>query len=66
MIAQEETREFWLTSDFINQLCSESSKEDVTFQAHGREEKKKKTKKINQLSRQEENRKRETKKMHGK
>lgn len=48
--------EFWLTLDFINQLCSQSTKENVNFQAH-RGKGKMRIKKINQLSRKEGKRK---------
>lgn len=50
----------------INQLCNESMKENVNSQAHGGNKGKMRTKKTDQLSRREENRKKKAKKQHGK
>lgn len=54
LTAQKEAGEFWLTLDFINQLCSENTKENVNLQAHREKYGKMRTKKINQLSRKEQ------------
>lgn len=51
LTAQKEAGECWLTSGFINQLWSESTKEKFNFQAHGEKKGKMRTKKLNQSSR---------------